>query len=185
TAADIVRQAGEFISGDDPHKSPAERGALQHAQTASQEAVAPLTRLETALHPWVGFAIMPIFALANAGVPVTPDAFASPVAVAVMVGLVLGKPLGILLFSWIAVKIGIAQLPEGVNWGTMLAGGFLSGIGFTMALFVASLAFSGQYDLLDEAKVGVLAGSVLSAALGMGLLLALLPKPDSGAKLNQ
>jgi len=129
---------------------------------------APLARLESALHPWVAFGIMPLFALANAGVAVKLAALSHPVALAVAVGLVVGKPLGILLFSWLAVRVGVARLPAGVNWKVMLGAGCLAGIGFTMSLFIAGLALEG--DLLDDGKIGTLSGSALSALVGCGLL---------------
>jgi len=124
----------------------------------------------------VGFLIMPVFALANAGVPIQAAAFLDPVAIATALGLVFGKPVGILLFSWLAVKFKLARLPEGVNWGVILGGSFLAGIGFTMALFISGLALSGP--VLDAAKVGVMAGSALSAIAGMTLLVIFLPKPS-------
>jgi NhaA family Na+:H+ antiporter len=137
-------------------------------EIAARESVSPLERLEGALHPWVGFVIMPLFALANAGVALSPDAFGEPVAVAAGLGLVIGKPLGILAFSWIAVRAGLARLPEGVGWREVAAGGALAGIGFTMALFIAGLAL--PLDLLDSAKVGILAASAVCAAIGMAAL---------------
>ena len=142
---------------------------------ASRETVAPLEYLENLLHPWVGFGIMPVFALANAGVAFSFVDFAHPVAVAVMVGLVIGKPIGVLLFSWIIVRFVLRGLPDGLGWGAMLGGGCLAGIGFTMALFIAGLALEGE--LLDAAKVGILGGSAISAVLGAGILVAVLPKP--------
>jgi NhaA family Na+:H+ antiporter len=117
---------------------------------------------------------MPIFSLANAGVPISFSDFSSPVAIAVMLGLFVGKPAGIFLFSWLAVRLGIAKLPEGIGWGVMTGAGFLAGIGFTMAIFIASLALDGA--LLDVAKVGILAGSILSAIVGITILILLLPK---------
>jgi NhaA family Na+:H+ antiporter len=117
---------------------------------------------------------MPIFSLANAGVPISFSDFTSPVAIAVMLGLFVGKPAGIFLFSWLAVRLGIAKLPEGIGWGVMTGAGFLAGIGFTMAIFIASLALDGA--LLDVAKVGILAGSILSAIVGITILILLLPK---------
>ena len=119
---------------------------------------------------------MPIFALANAGVPIQVTELGAPVALAVMFGLVVGKPLGIVTFSWIAVKTRVATLPDGISWGVILAGACLAGIGFTMALFIAGLALSDAQ--LDTAKIGVLAGSALSALVGMTLLLVLLPKAE-------
>jgi NhaA family Na+:H+ antiporter len=118
---------------------------------------------------------MPLFALANAGVPLAAGAFRDPLAVAVAAGLVVGKPLGIVLFSWVAVKARLARLPQGVGWGAVAAGGALAGIGFTMSLFIAGLALPDE--LLDAAKVGVLGGSAVAAALGV-TALALRRPPD-------
>jgi NhaA family Na+:H+ antiporter len=146
------------------------RGALPEAPAAES----PLERLENLLHPWVAFVIMPVFALANAGVAVEVSAAATPVALAVALGLTVGKPAGIVLFSWAAVRAGACRLPEGVGWKALLGAGCLGGIGFTMALFIAGLALEGP--LLDEAKIGILGGSALSAALGVLLLLAFLPR---------
>ncbi len=148
--------------------------ALTQLETASCEAVSPLERLETALHPWVAFGIMPIFALANAGFRIEPAALGHPVALAVAAGLVLGKPIGIVLFSWLAVRFGLGRLPTGVNWKAMIGAGCLAGIGFTMSLFIAGLAL--DRELLDAGKIGTLAGSALSALLGILLLLKFLPK---------
>ena len=111
---------------------------------------------------------MPVFALANAGVAFELADFADPVAVAVAVGLVVGKPLGVVVVSWLAVRAGWAQLPEGIDWSIMVGAGFLAGIGFTMALFIAGLALDG--DTLDAAKVGILGASAASGAFGMLIL---------------
>jgi NhaA family Na+:H+ antiporter len=135
---------------------------------AARESVSPLERLEHALHPWVGFVIMPLFALANAGVKLAPGAFGEPVALAAGLGLLVGKPLGVVLFSWLAVRAGIARLPAGVGFRALAAGGALAGIGFTMSLFIAGLALPP--DLLDAAKLGILGASAASAALGMAAL---------------
>jgi len=138
---------------------------------ASREAVSPLVRLETALHPWVAFGIMPLFALANAGVPIDLQGMGEPVAVAVAAGLFFGKPIGIFGASWVTVKLGWASRPEGVTWPMLGGAAFLGGIGFTMALFIASLGLSG--DLLLSAKIGIIVGSFASAVLGMSILLSL------------
>lgn len=138
---------------------------------AAKESVSPLERLEHGLHPWVGFVIMPLFALANAGVHIELSAVTEPVAVAVAVALVLGKPIGVVLFSYLAVRLGVAKLPAGVSWLALLGGGFLAGIGFTMSLFVAGLAFDGHPQLLADAKIGVLIGSACSALVGAALLV--------------
>jgi NhaA family Na+:H+ antiporter len=121
---------------------------------------------------------MPLFALANAGVTVDVAAITSSVALAAAVGLFVGKPAGILLFSWLAVRSGLARLPAGVTWPVLLGGGFLAGIGFTMSLFVAGLALHG--DLLAAGKVGTLCGSVASAAVGAAILAVTLRKPKPG-----
>jgi NhaA family Na+:H+ antiporter len=139
---------------------------------AARETVSPLDRLENVLHPWVAFGIMPVFALANAGVKIDGSAIANPVAYAVAVGLFLGKPLGIVGFSWIAVRLGVARLPTGVTWPVLLGGGCLAGIGFTMSLFIAGLALEG--DLLHAGKAGTLIGSLASAIVGSVLLWLLL-----------
>lgn len=140
----------------------------------ARETIAPLERLETALHSWVAFAIMPVFALANAGVVMQPAAADHGIAWGVAVALVLGKPLGILLFSWFAVKVGVAGLPKGTNWKMILGAGCLGGIGFTMSLFIAGLALEGP--LLDSAKIGTLAGSTISGVLGFLILYKFLPR---------
>jgi len=142
---------------------------------ATLESVSPLEYVEHRLHPWVGFAIMPLFALANAGVPFEFSDLADPVAAAVAAGLLLGKPLGIVAFVFVAVRLGVAQLPAGVGWGAMLGGGMLAGIGFTMALFISGLALEG--DALAAAKVGVLGASAVAAIVGCGLLMATLRPP--------
>jgi Na+:H+ antiporter, NhaA family len=141
---------------------------------AAKESISPLERLETGLHPWVGFLIMPLFALANAGVHVEASELAHPVALAVALGLFLGKPLGVVFFSYLAVRVGIARLPQGVDWWILLGGGVLAGIGFTMSLFVAGLALGGDEHLLAAGKIGTLAGSLCSAGVGMILLRVVL-----------
>lgn len=175
----IVQQTGCFLQGEGWSSSRKRYALLRDMEVAARKSISPLERFETELHPWVGFAIMPIFALANAGVSVEISDFTSPVAIAVMLGLLVGKPLGIVLFSWLAVKLGLARLPEGISWGVIAGGGFLAGIGFTMAIFIASLALEG--NLLDAAKVGIIAGSLLSGIVGAVILVFLLPKPSQNA----
>lgn len=143
--------------------------AVELLTTTARETVSPLDRLETTLHPWVAFGIMPLFALANAGVAINLADLTRPVGLAVAAGLVLGKPLGILVFSWAAVRLGLARLPDRVGWKVLFGGGCLAGIGFTMSLFIAGLALHGQ--LLDAGKVGTLLGSAVSALLGFTLVL--------------
>ena len=141
---------------------------------ASREAVSPLFRVETALHPWVAFGIMPLFALANAGVPIELGGIGEPVAVAVAAGLFLGKAIGIFGASWLTVKLGLAARPEGVTWPILGGAAFLCGIGFTMALFIASLGLSGWLFL--SAKLGIILGSFASAVFGMFILSSVAKK---------
>ncbi|MBH0200449.1 MAG: Na+/H+ antiporter NhaA [Nitrospira sp.] len=132
----------------------------------------PLHHLEQTLHPWVTVVIMPLFALANAGVSIRSDFGAMllhPVALGVSVGLLAGKPIGIVLSAWLATRCGVATLPEGVSWPQLAAVGVLAGIGFTMSLFIADLAF-GQDLLLVPAKVGIQIGSTVAGLIGWLLL---------------
>jgi NhaA family Na+:H+ antiporter len=172
---EVIADAIDRLDGvrDRPH-APEHTKLAGELKVTAQETVSPLERLETGLHPWVAFVIMPLFALANAGVPIEPSAFGQPVALAVAAGLILGKPLGIVLFSWLAVRAGWASLPGGVGWPAMIGAGFLAGIGFTMSLFIAALALQGE--LLDAAKIGILGGSAVSAIVGMALLVLTLPR---------
>ena len=132
-----------------------------------------LTRLEHILHPWTSFVVVPIFALANAGIALDGDAVraaaSSPVSIGVALGLMLGKPAGIVLFAFAAVKLGVASLPDDVRWPQMMAVGMVAGIGFTVSLFIAPLAF-GNAALVDEAKLGILAGSTLIGVIGLVVL---------------
>lgn len=145
---------------------------------AGRENAAPVDRVAASLHPWVTFGIMPLFALANAGVTLTGGAAsdaptadaASAVLIAISVALVLGKPLGVVLLSWLAVRLRLCTLPPQMRWSHMLLAGLLAGIGFTMAIFIAQLAFTDA-ALLNAAKLGVLVASacaaVLAAVVGM------------------
>ena len=146
---------------------------LEQLRFLARESHSPLHRLEMGLHPWVAYAIMPIFALANAGVELDPVALTSGVSIAVAMGLALGKPLGIFLSCFLAVRMGWTKLPSGVNWPIFLGGACLGGIGFTMALFLNALSFPvDDYPALEGAgKIGTLVGSALSAVLGTLLLL--------------
>ncbi|MBE3670296.1 Na+/H+ antiporter NhaA [Vibrio navarrensis] len=137
---------------------------LRTAAAAARETLSPVERLEMLLHPWVGFIVLPLFAFANAGVSLKGANITSLITLAVFFGFVCGKPIGITLFSWIAVQLKIAILPENLNWGMVLGGGMLAGIGFTMALFIAELAYhSGQ---INAAKLGIFLASIVSALIG-------------------
>jgi Na+:H+ antiporter, NhaA family len=133
----------------------------------------PLQKLEHALHPWVTFAIMPLFALANAGVPLSGDfgkLALQPITLGVIIGLMLGKPLGVTIAAWLAVRSGRASLPANVSWQHIHGAGWLAGIGFTMSLFMAGLSFSDD-TLLREAKLGILTASLCAGIIG-SLILA-------------
>jgi NhaA family Na+:H+ antiporter len=135
-------------------------------------ASAPLLDLEHGLLPIVTFVVLPIFALANAGVSlegVGVESLTGGIALGIGVGLVLGKPIGIAAFTWLAVRFGVSDLPASVTWRHVVGVGFLGGIGFTMALFIASLAFGTQAEL-DAAKLGVLAASFLAGVVGVAIL---------------
>ena len=145
-----------------------DRKTLQLAEVAARETLSPVERLEMALHPWVGFVIMPLFALANAGVALSLADIQEPVTVAVFAGFALGKPVGVFSFSWIAVRLGIATRPEDLEWGLVAGGAILAGIGFTMALFIAHLAFSE--GLIGSVKLGIFLASIVSAITGLTVL---------------
>lgn len=145
-----------------------DRESLQIAEVAARETLSPVERLEIALHGWVSFLVMPIFALANAGLRITTGVDDLFTSFAVLCGFVFGKPLGVLGFCWIALRFGIALRPEGLTWPLMAGGGLLAGTGFTMALFIAGLAF--DTSLLDSAKLGIYGGSLLSIVLGVAVL---------------
>jgi NhaA family Na+:H+ antiporter len=157
--------------------------ALQGLESATEAAQAPLQRIEHDLHGPVAFVIIPLFALANAGVTLSgvADAFAHPVTLGVILGLVVGKPLGITFFSWLAVRAGMAELPPGITWKAVHAVSWLGGIGFTMSLFVAGLAFPDG-ALVDESKVGIFAASIAAGLGGWLLLRGVIKQPAAGER---
>lgn len=159
---------------------------LAQLNVARREAVSPVEGLQHILHGWVAFGIMPLFALANAGVALGSarvDGEGRGALLGVVVGLVLGKPIGVMIFSWAAVRVRAAALPSGVRWSGMLVVGLAAGIGFTMALFIASLAFPPG-PLIEVAKLGILAASAIAAlfALGAGRFLLPATRPGEGAR---
>lgn len=150
----------------------------------ARHTAAPLQRLEFALHPFTTFVVLPLFALSNAGVRFVGEdvgaLLATPVALGVALGLILGKPIGITMMAWLAVKLRLADLPAGVGWSGVVGAGALGGIGFTMSLFVASIAFRGAEETV-EAKVAILVASVLAGVAGY-LLLRLSVRGGAGSK---
>ncbi|MDJ0974513.1 MAG: Na+/H+ antiporter NhaA [Planctomycetota bacterium] len=153
----------------------AQNVALANLRTAARENISPAVRLETALHPWVAFAVMPLFALANAGVPVTGDMLGNTLALAIALGLIVGKLIGITAGAWLAVRSGLGVLPAGMTWPAVMASASLAGIGFTMSMFIGSLALEGE--ALTAAKTGVLLGSLVSGLIGFIGLRLVLKKP--------
>ena len=144
----------------------------------------PLTRLEHALHPWVAFGILPVFAFFNAGVSLDGLSFADllqPIPLGIMLGLLVGKQVGVFTFAWLAVRLGIARLPDGVDFRQIYGTAVLCGIGFTMSLFIGMLAFenSAAGEVIVTDRLGVLSGSLLSALIGYVVLHLVLPLPRS------
>ncbi len=190
--ADDFGRAGDH--GSDVVTNPRQQGVIKTMEILCERAQTPLQRLEYGLLPWVTFFIVPIFALANAGVviggghsaPTGAEAAAAdasqaahdgimamllaPKSLGIMAGLVIGKPVGIFLATWLAVRVGIGVLPTGVTWRHLLGAGFLGGIGFTMSLFIAALAFPDA-EQLNIAKAAVLGGSILAGIGGFAVLM--------------
>lgn len=145
-----------------------EQRDLRQASTAAQESSSPVDRLEFVLHPWVGFAILPIFALANAGVAFSSADLTKPISIAILIAFVVGKPVGVISACWLAVRLKIAKRPPGLTWPLMIGGSLLTGIGFIMALFIAGLAFTPQQ--FNDARIAILLSSVISGLAGIVVL---------------
>lgn len=160
----ILGRVIAYPPGDHWSSDNAAQRDLRQAGVAAREAVSPIERLEFALHPWVAFMILPLFALANAGVSLSSASIDQTLTISVFAAFVVGKPAGVMLFSLLAVMLNVATRPSELSWGVLAAGSLLTGIGFTMALFIAGLAF--EPNLLDSVKIGVLSASVASAAAG-------------------
>lgn len=147
--------------------------AVQALELACHDVETPLQRLMHALHPWVAFLILPLFAMGNTGLIfrgiVFSEMVSNPVVIGVIFGLVVGKPIGIMIFSYLSVKTGLASLPQEVRWSHIFGGAMLGGIGFTMSLFLSELSFVDP-QILDYARIAILAGSILSAVFGMSYL---------------
>jgi NhaA family Na+:H+ antiporter len=155
---------------------------------ASTEVEPPFQRLEHAIHPWVAFVILPLFALANAGVMLQGaslgEALMNPVTLGIILGLFVGKPIGVFLACQLAVRLGVASLPEGVNWIQIASVALLGGIGFTVSLFISGLSFV-QADLLNFAKLGVLMGSAVAGVLGAVFLKLSMGRNKSRAQSQE
>lgn len=159
---------GKVLANPRGEPSRNDRRDVRRAGVAATEAVSPVERLELKLHPWASFAIMPIFAFANAGIPVSAGDLGHPLSIAVFAGLFLGKPVGVFVASWLAVRTRLATKASQLSWAQLAAGSTLTGIGFTMSLFIAELAYGPE--LIGPAKLGILMASSVSATTGLVLL---------------
>src|SRR5271170_4156792 len=170
------RRLLDRYDGADPNS--AEAHAVIHTLASQCEKVdTPLHRIEHSLQPWVAFLIMPVFAFSNAGVHILGQVEASlrhPVTLGVMLGLLAGKPLGVMGASWLAAKMGLASLPAGVQWKQIFGASWLCGIGFTMSLFIAGLALESD-EIIDMAKIGILFASLTAGVVGSLILLGASP----------
>jgi Na+:H+ antiporter, NhaA family len=165
----VLRQlrSGDAVNTGDSHRLEL---PLRELRVANRELLPPVVRVQMTLHPLVAYGIMPVFALANAGVSLA-DADLSAgthfVTLGIALALAAGKPLGIVGATWAAVRLGWCRLAPGVSWGGVCLIGLLAGIGFTMSIFIATLAFADE-EMLKAAKLGVLLGSLVAATLGLG-----------------
>ena len=185
-ARPLVDQIDQHMSGDEVGAGSYERvqSLLHDLHRLTTETESPLDRALHRLHLWSGFFIVPVFAFANAGVTFSADAlegiFSNTVVIGVFLGLVVGKTLGITGATWLAVRVGVAKLPRGVTWHHVIGLAMCAGIGFTVALFVTTLAFTDP-ALQDSAKIGIFAASLLAGA-GAYLWLRAAPAPEPHAR---
>ena len=170
----LLDRLEEAVSRHDHDEIEATLGRMEELVVGTES---PLERLERKVHPWTAFIVLPLFALVNAGVVVTPEtltaALRSPVAVGIAAGLVVGKLGGIVLASWLAVRLGAAVLPDGVGWGHIAGVSLLGGIGFTVSLFITELAFTDP-EMIAAAKLSILVTSVAAGAIGFAVLKTVL-----------
>ncbi len=179
---DFRRRAGWILERWDRNAaSPQAHARLDHdaleLAVIAKESVSPLERWEHALHPWSSFVVIPLFALANAGVRFVNidivEAVTSPVALGVSVGLIVGKPVGIVVATWLGLKLRLGELPRHTSFGHIIGLGFLAGVGFTVSLFITELAFRSSPDahlFSDEAKIGIFIGSIVAGIIGYTFL---------------
>ena len=172
----------ERANTEDVGLNETQESTLQALETAIDHTESVLHRMEYGLHPWVTYFIIPIFALANAGVHLGEGlaaAITHPIGIGILAGLALGKPLGIIAFTWLAVKVKLAQLPARVTWRHLIGAGMLAGIGFTMSLFITALAFA-DVESQNIAKVGILLASLVAGLAGYAMLFTA-PQTESAA----
>ena len=157
--------------------------ATQALSRLVEDVETPMTYFQHRLNPWVAYGILPIFAFANAGIPLVTglgEALGNSVSWGVAAGLVIGKPIGITLFAWLAVRLGIARLPRAMTWRQVMGVGGLGGVGFTISLFITELAFE-HGDLANAARIGILVGSLIAGSIGYLVLNRTLPPPRDEA----
>ena len=172
----VAKEAGavaDAVVGETPAAAPVDAGSWRRLAHLSREAISPVNRIEHALHPWTSMLVVPLFALANAGIVLdraSIDAAAgSAVTLGIILGLVVGKPVGMVAGAYVAVRFGLSRMPRGVGWLHLVGLGAIAGIGFTISLFITSLAFT-DLVVISSAKVGILVGSLLSAGVGVVLI---------------
>lgn len=174
--AEVLEEAGRLE--DEP-----DAASLRAVQLESNEVVSAAERIEHLLHPWTSYLVVPLFALANAGLILNiggiADALTSRLTMGIVAGLVIGKLVGISGATWLAVRSGLGRLPEGVNWRHVMGASAVAGIGFTVSLFITALAFDDP-GLVDEAKIGVLFASMLAGLIGVTILVTGRGEPDPG-----
>ncbi|MDF1579966.1 MAG: Na+/H+ antiporter NhaA [Desulfuromonadales bacterium] len=172
-AEQLMERYKTYDAGTGPFYDDERLGTLLALEHSCHDAMSPLQRMEHAMNPWVIFGVMPVFALANAGITLDLSGlskfFIDPVTLGILCGLMIGKPLGILSFAWLAVRLKLCDLPQGSTWKGIFGIGILGGIGFTMSMFISNLAFLSPETILS-AKVGIFAASLLAGVTGYALL---------------
>jgi NhaA family Na+:H+ antiporter len=182
------------LGGFDPAQSDRDERALNNRQQVaahtleviSERIQTPAQRLEHAITPWATYLVLPLFALANAGVEIKGNilqALTQPVALGLILGLVFGKVIGISFFTWLAVKMRVAELPSRVTWPQLISATCLTGIGFTMSLFISNSAFDNE-ALLSTAKISILVASLLASTMGATLLLLTTSKRERTTEMD-
>jgi NhaA family Na+:H+ antiporter len=181
-AGELIGRVRRALEGGRGEEAEVVLGQLEELAQATES---PIGRIERGLHPWVTFAIVPIFAFVNSGIALSrellADALASPITAGIVLGLVAGKPTGIALFSLLGVRMGWMDLPPRVSWRMVVGLGLIAGIGFTVSLFISGLAFA-EAGQMDRAKIGILAASLIAALAGSLYLLAVTPGSPSAAE---
>lgn len=163
------------------------QAAVSTLEEITERMQSPALRLERGLTPWTTYLILPLFALANAGVIINPesvDTLTSSVSLGIILGLVIGKPLGISSLAWVASRLGLAELPSGVNWPQFIAASCLAGIGFTMSLFISGAAFGDFPVIFGVTKLAILVASILAAIIGSLLLYQTSPSTEATTSMS-